>query len=488
METVITIGNVVNLTLVGASSGVKILCNSPQSGLTVEQFRYLTIENLTFSECIYMLNTSKPTSSAIFLGNGSEVSLNRIALFKNTSVPEFKGLLVKNVTGSFSIRNSTFYTPNTFSVTNLYPPINKSSHFEFTGNEVVFGLFVGLYTPNVQVVIADSSFKLGDVSIPKSNNVTSLQVDFVVTTNNSIKISNSKFAGEILLPLCDLTNCADRIYDCSSNFTELSGVTGNSITTGIAKNCTVLIKDSKFTSFIVTNVNVANDGNITSTPKQAQFYNVTLTNGKSDSIAMTIFNSSVLFANCTVEENIGSAIYARNSLLTFQDVNLFRHNIGLVGGVIRLSSSYMHLLPHTTLHFEDNRADYVGGAIYIESEKEAMCFYNTSQNDTVKMVFINNTAGYGGSSLYGDGFDQCTSYNEVINLYNTEEDPSAVAGEPHDVCFCEYDKFQPDCSHRNFTIRAFPGKTSPFVLLLSARLTLPKRMSLGLLPEPFVLM
>ena len=100
LETVITIRNVVNLTLVGVSSGVKILCNSPQSGLTVEEFRYLSVENLTFSECSH-----KPNVSAVILDAGSEQSLNHVTISKTSSDSEYTGLSVNNVTGSFSIRS-----------------------------------------------------------------------------------------------------------------------------------------------------------------------------------------------------------------------------------------------------------------------------------------------------------------------------------------------------------------------------------------------
>ena len=85
------------------------------------------------------------------------------------------------------------------------------------------------------------------------------------------------------------------------------------------------------------------------------------------------------------------------------------------------------------------------------------------------MVFINNTASYGGSSLYGGGLDQCSTYDQVlINALNTEENPSALAGEPYDVCLCEHNKLQPNCSVYNKTLQPMPfqDRTSPFVLLL----------------------
>ena len=101
---------------------------------------------------------------------------------------------------------------------------------------------------------------------------------------------------------------------------------------------------------------------------------------------------------------------------------------------------------------------------YIGSGQQDPCFYDiisSSLIETVKMVFINNTAGYGGSSLYGGGLEQCSTYDQVINVTNTEEDPSAVAGAAYEVCFCDQDKHQPNCSvdnKNNSIAHVFPGQ------------------------------
>ena len=127
-----------------------------------------------------------------------------------------------------------------------------------------------------------------------------------------------------------------------------------------------------------------------------------------------------------------------------------------------LIGTKVYLEPNATILFENNHADFVGGAIYVfEYEVRDVCFYNIYFNTTAKMMFINNTESYGGSSLYGDGLAQCSTYNQVINVNNTEEDPSAVAGESHSLCFCEQDKHQPNCSrsNRHYTIaNVFPGQ------------------------------
>ena len=82
----------------------------------------------------------------------------------------------------------------------FYPLSNTPSMFEFFGNDVsscdkddTYGLSLRVDTPNVQMVLTASNFKLPTGSIVKEyySNVKSLQVNFTVATRNPIKISNS---------------------------------------------------------------------------------------------------------------------------------------------------------------------------------------------------------------------------------------------------------------------------------------------------------
>ena len=426
LETVITIRNVVNLTLVGASSEVKILCNSPQSGLTVEEFRSLAIENLAFSECSHKSNVS-----AVFLDTGSELSLNHVTISKSSSDSEYTGLAVNNVTGSFLIRSSVFHTPMGNGIKVLYPLSNRHSHFEFSGNEVssynegsVHGLVIFVDTPNVQMVLTDSNFK----QTSQSQQSYSLLVVFTVSTNNSTRISNSSF---ISLQFCYLND--------NQTVPELPGVT-------------VFIENSNLAdlSFYYSEITLEN---------------TTIAN--SEIVSALIYFGKAKFVNCIFKNNKRQSVMGYYSNISFQGINIFQNNSAYVGGGLMLwGSQSVHLLPHTTLKFLDNHADYMGGAIFSSGIKIKLnddpCFYDiTSPSliETVKMVFINNTARYGGSSLFGDGLDNCSTYDQVINVTNTEEDPSAVAGPVENVCFCEQDKLQPNCSVNHIIIKkVFPGQ------------------------------
>ena len=446
LETVITIRNVVNLTLIGASSGVKILCHSLQSGLIVKEFRYLSVENLTFSECSH-----KPNVSAVVLDTGSELSLNHVTISKTSSDSEYTGLSVNNVTGSFSIRSSVFHTPMGSGIKVQCPLSNRHSYFEFSGNEVsssseenAHGLYLRVDTPNVQMILTDSNFK-----IVGNNNIAfyCLLVNSIVVTNNSYKISNSSFQGIII-------NLALEDEQCSTNKTiaELSGVAGKYFKSSSHADCgNVFIEYSNFSQVVLILTN-------------GRLLNTTISNRHGT--AFVSYYNNITFVNCTIKDSTDSAIVYSGGHIFFQGYNIFQNNTADIGGALRLyKMESMNLLPHTTLLFVDNHAKYVGGAIYsYEFGEQNPCFYNiTSPSliETVKMVFINNTASYGGSSLYGGGLEQCSTYDQVINVNNTEEDPSAVAAAAYEVCFCEQDKNQPNCSWNNKhhkIAHVFPGQ------------------------------
>ena len=181
-------------------------------------------------------------------------------------------------------------------------------------------------------------------------------------------------------------------------------------------------------------------------------------------IGVISYISEIWFVNCTFE-NIcyKPAINAFNSNLYFEGNILFRNNTSLTGGAIALhESSIISLKPYTHILFENNHADYVGGAIYSNhTASDQFCFFNASSGIAHPRVdFLGNTASYGGSSLYG-GLQGCIQkdFYAVFNITNTEADPSAIASDPYKVCLCENDKHQPNCSLGIYnSVNVFPGQ------------------------------
>ena len=76
LDIVVTISNVANLSLVGASSGVEILCmGSLPSGFRFEEFIGVKIENVVISYC-----RSGSRNAGIELVNGSGVIIDHVTI------------------------------------------------------------------------------------------------------------------------------------------------------------------------------------------------------------------------------------------------------------------------------------------------------------------------------------------------------------------------------------------------------------------------
>jgi hypothetical protein len=107
LYSVVNISNVANLSLVGASLGVKILCNgAPQSGFQVQEFFGLVIENLNISSCHYRM-FDDGYYGIVGLMNGSQLHLSHVthvSLDENAFLVTF--LVINNV-GSLFVFNSS---------------------------------------------------------------------------------------------------------------------------------------------------------------------------------------------------------------------------------------------------------------------------------------------------------------------------------------------------------------------------------------------
>ena len=125
LDSVVTISNVANLSLVGAGSGVEILCMSLPSGFHIEEFIGVKVENMVISYC-----GAGPRNAAVELVNGSEVMIDHLTLSKGSG-DDSTGLWAGDVVGSFSILNSIFmgYTLHTnYSFCKLPTILNVTSN------------------------------------------------------------------------------------------------------------------------------------------------------------------------------------------------------------------------------------------------------------------------------------------------------------------------------------------------------------------------
>lgn len=458
LDSVVNITNVVNLSLVGNSPGVKILCKtSLPAGFRFVEFIGLSIENITFSNC-------GGSETALLLYNGSEASLDYVTISGYSSM----GLAAENVVGSFSVSNSVFSALHGENIEMQYSLCNASSLFDFSNNTLRghyyseagdFGYKLKILIGNcsgVRITITDSIFEFGN------DLVRALFIYYSDFPNNSILVSNSMFRDEIKIH-ADFF-CNDTDLNCGHNFINFINVTISArvqwFSFGIPTYAALIENSLISTSFGVW----LNTSHIS-------LHNVTLNN----TLLSITGGATISLISCTLENNEGPGIYTHGSQLIFEGNNTIRNSLAMIGaGILLTSFSHMHLRPHTYILLENNHAEYVGGAIATDSNEQDSCFFlvdSPNLSKTIRIDFVNNTAKYAGSSLYGGIYPSqccsdasCKDFFEIFHTSNTENEPSAIATDisPYKICFCEDGRNQPDCSlGNNISVEVFPGQEFP---------------------------
>ena len=485
LDSVVTISNVTNLSLVGAmshSGGVKILGNAVPSGFHIEHFSNLSMENLAIYNC------SGPMNNTLSLLSGSDVTLNHIAVF-NSSGNGGTGHVAMDIVGHFSILDSSFVTQHGSNILVNYSSCSRpcSCQFNFTANHLSTvmnstEMELWIYCSDVRALISDSSFESCFV------------IDYNMLIENSVVLSNNTFRGSVRVHMCT----EEANHSCSHNVLKFDGNTFTFVLLlGLmgTTDCTIYIENSVF-SDLCSQVMIGSGHDLSDTIVQVYLRNVTFADcGRlidwkekecdetfcqtldHGSPIILVQNAAVLFEECTFENNTGSVIQAAYSKVVFKGYNIFRNNSALIGGGIQLIYSYMILNPDTHVVFQENNAEYVGGAIYVDTPPSGLCLFKVvdaqpAPSNTVQVSFMNNTAHYAGSDIYGDVERCCESsltcddFYDVCKTSNTENDPSAVASDPQEVCLCDDEALQPNCSDSNKVhhINAFPGQIFPIRL------------------------
>ena len=188
----------------------------------------------------------------------------------------------------------------------------------------------------------------------------------------------------------------------------------------------------------------------------------------------------------------GGAIFAKYESKLIIDGNISFTSNGRStgnsrGGALYLGiSSTFSILSHTTVRWENNRAN-LGGAIYVfdvnplvyctqivsHLQKENCFFQFPVGIGGVKVVFKNNSANTAGSVLYGGAIDNCklTCKLEACNSggvfdtlvqYEAESTTSSISSAPFHICPCKNN--HPSCSNWNklndaLSLSVYPGET-----------------------------
>ena len=131
--------------------------------------------------------------------------------------------------------------------------------------------------------------------------------------------------------------------------------------------------------------------------------------------ALAIFYCSVIFDAVLFGNNKG-AVYISSSNLTLTGESIFSDNIASVGAAIYFTNHSRVKLFNATVYFFSNKADILGGAIYVQEITTCDVQPQLIESDnSSQMIFVDNIAVIGGNSWY---FEINTSCNFIRNTSN----------------------------------------------------------------------
>ena len=198
-------------------------------------------------------------------------------------------------------------------------------------------------------------------------------------------------------------------------------------------------------------------------------------------------NPTIIFKDCTFNNNSGTPILASRSIFQLSGENVFSNNIAVRGGGLALYQSAVSFDSGSTTRFENNTALEYGGGIYIATDLivspqllvplenvglkftlSKHCFYNNNHTsgDTPNVVFFGNNADFGGRDIFGltemsYGNDECSvSEDSIFHFDNSVPSTSRLASNPSRVCFCLHNT--PQCQNRAYLVlneTRFPGES-----------------------------
>ncbi len=188
-------------------------------------------------------------------------------------------------------------------------------------------------------------------------------------------------------------------------------------------------------------------------------------------VAMTN-SENTNFTDCEFAGNNGSAIVSWNSSFILSGNNTFSNNSAYQGGGLAIfGRGYVLFSFGSSTLFQSNSAEDVGGAMYVQHagslpdpSVNPACALRVKSNCTNHDVyFINNTALYGGSAIYGTSLDTCQSdicsgTDLIVDVlhFSNDSDFSIVTSDPVRVCLCV--NGLPSCGTVFSNLTAVPGE------------------------------
>ena len=135
------------------------------------------------------------------------------------------------------------------------------------------------------------------------------------------------------------------------------------------------------------------------------------------SSALLIKNCRTVIWSCTFSHFRKTAVIAANSTIIVDGQNVLDKNQGRPGGGLILSQSLMFLRPSGKIYISRNNANFGGGVFATpikpnlkKTDSGLYSFCTVAGNVINGLVFENNNSSYGGHSIFGGKFSNC-SYN-----------------------------------------------------------------------------
>ena len=517
----IVIQHVVNVTLRGVGNGsASVLQCSESGGIVLVFTEYISIAQLTFRNCgtayeNYSLAINVPFSncettcndnvSSLLIYYSVFMTIMSVNIYNSTC----NGLIFKSVV-NINISNSEFINynpPDTCVVAcGISGIFNDSTYAKVTGNS-----FVNIENTNVNLsmnglclTFLQQSY-LVNCTVKSSHFMHSKRTSVYISAYGSCQY-NLNF-DQIVSSYSMGTGIAFNAYDCgihksiplivvSNSTISYNFVIGFSVYWRGNDSGKLSISSSIFTENsgsgisalgIYQNNHVLDGGNYLQVTlidlqfrqnKQNYFLIKAIEASKQTQFTVSLSNlKQISFTHCTFTDNIGSAIFVYDSVVTFSGTNTFMNNTGVNGGGLYITNGFIVLSSQAHLHFINNHAENNGGAIYVEQRLLQLydneggvlsyCFYQLQERITGTIfVFQNNTAGTAGSAVYAGLVDNCISiatqmsdqglFSSISSFIFNQTGNTVISSNPHQVCFCSNESSNCYEINRHFT--AFPGE------------------------------
>ena len=220
--------------------------------------------------------------------------------------------------------------------------------------------------------------------------------------------------------------------------------------------------------------------------------NIDSTLHKTSSAILVRRSPNITFVDLNVSHNPFTGLFLLNAQATFRGEHVvFVNNTAMNGGGMQIhGDSSIILQPPVEMKFLNNSALGSGGGIFVNPTPyiTQTCFFqptdqDNSQNMTMDLGFINNSATLGGSVVYGANVDSCYLTRvsrfsdperrrtrisgreafETVFDFTVENGPSLISSDPERICFCYNNT--PDCSERDMSIQTIPGIIHQFSIV-----------------------